>query len=225
MKLHLGVLALMAIFTARVTLADASAVEASSVGCVNNPPKQRQRSEELQSLAKGDQDDRKLPVESIDWQKVRPRDEARRKRVGEIFGEGCVTSAADYSAAALIYQHGDVADHFFQSFLWSKKAFEMGNSSEGHSVANGIDRYLVSLGHKQLFGTQFSQDPASKQWCIEPIEKSFPESRRTQYLKTNLQGSIASFLNFYKSKQLPTAVQDCDHNLQPSPAGIAPGLW
>src|SRR5262245_18012013 len=87
--------------------------------CQEDHTRQAQRSQELRRLAKEDQDDRQGPYDAIDWPKVLVRDENRRKRVGEIFAEGCFQTAADYSAAALIYQHGNVPDHFFQAFLWS----------------------------------------------------------------------------------------------------------
>ncbi len=202
----------------------ASIAQTSSVfiSCDQDLPRQKLRSQELQAIVSDDQKDRTPPV---DWSQVGPRDEIRRKRVGEIFGEGCFNSASDYSAAALIYQHGTVSDHYFQAFLWSKKAFELGNSWEGHSVANGIDRYLVSTGHRQLFGTQFRQDPNTKLWCIEPIEKTFPDSKRVQYLKMSLEESIKMFLKFYKSTQLPGEIETCRRSLKPSPHGIVPGFW
>lgn len=204
----------------------AKAATSSSVGCTQDPDKQKLRSEELQAIVKADQDDREGPVSSIDWSEVQPRDEQRRKRIGEIFGEGCFKSAADYAAAALVYQHGNVPDHFFQTFLWAKKAVELGDSSKNSLMALGIDRYLVNIGHKQLFGTQFSSsDPKTNLWCIEPVEKTFPDSRRIEYLKMNLRDSIAVFLKFYKSGQTPEDVQDCDHILKPSAAGIVPGFW
>ncbi|MBL7670315.1 MAG: hypothetical protein JNM39_07495 [Bdellovibrionaceae bacterium] len=201
------------------------AVAASNDGCLHDSGKQKLRSEEIQALAKSDQLDRQSPMESINWSKVLAQDELRRKRIGEIFGEGCLTSADDYSAAALIYQHGIVPDHYFQAFLWSKKAFELGNSWEGHSIANGIDRYLVSIGYKQIFGTQFSQGSSTKLWCIEPIEESFPESKRVQYLKKNLKESIGDFLKFYNFTQTSDDVPSCNHSLKASPAGTVPGFW
>lgn len=189
--------------------------------CSDDQQRQTLRSQELQSLVKEDQADRVAP---INWDRVLPRDEARRKRVGEIFGEGCFKTEADYSAAALIYQHGTVPDHYFQAFLWSKKAYELGDASKTWDIATGIDRYLVHSGQKQLFGTQFAQD-SKDVWCIEPIEKAFPDSRRADYLKMTLKESIAFFLKFYNSNQLPGNVRECAHTLKPTPAGTVPGFW
>jgi len=51
-----------------------------------------------------------LPPEKL--KQVSVRDLKRRKRVGQIFAEGYMRTAQDYSAAALIYQHGVVPDHY-----------------------------------------------------------------------------------------------------------------
>jgi hypothetical protein len=81
-------------------------------------PIYEQRSMELQKIVKADQDDRqKMPLPPS----VLLRDLKRRMRVGEIFGEGCFKSAADYAAAAPVYQHGTTPDHFYQTFIWSQK--------------------------------------------------------------------------------------------------------
>jgi len=207
-------------FTGCATAPQAQA-NSSFKTCSDDPERQALRSQELQTLAKEDQDDRTAP---IDWERVSPRDETRRKRVGEIFGEGCLKSAADYSAAHLIYQHGTVPDHYFQAFLWAKKAYDLGATSKTWDIATGIDRYLVHSGQKQLFGTQFGQD-SKDVWCIEPIEKTFPDSRRIEYLKMSLRESIAFFLKFYKSDQSPQDIRDCAHSLMPSPPGTVPGFW
>ena len=55
----------------------------------------------------------------------------RRKRVGEIFGEGCFKTAKDYSAASLIFQHGDTPDHYYQA-LWANRAVELGDISQNN---------------------------------------------------------------------------------------------
>ena len=74
----------------------------------------------------------------------------------EILGEGCFKSAEDYAAASLIYQHGDSPDHFFQAFIWALRAVQLGDFQQKSLVAMTVDRYLISSGKKQLFGTQAS---------------------------------------------------------------------
>src|SRR5690606_89236 len=142
------------------------------------------RCRELQQLVQDDQKERE------DWdqlseeekQNVSCHDESRRRRVGERFGEGCFKEARDYAAASLIYQHGDVPDHYFQAFLWAKRAVDSGDLSSKGLVAMTIDRYLVSQGQKQLFGTQaFASEETGWCFCLQPVERSFPDLKRIVY--------------------------------------------
>lgn len=50
--------------------------------------------------------------------------------------------------------HGEVADHYFQAFYFANKADIQGYKDAKWLKAAAIDRYLVSIGHKQLFATQ-----------------------------------------------------------------------
>ena len=192
--------------------------------CTSNPQLQKKKSAELQRIAQEDQADRSVPVDSTDWDKVDARDLERRIQVATIFAEGCLKEASDYTAAALVFQHSDSTDHFYQTFLWAKKAVDLGAESQRWLTAAGLDRYLVKTGQKQLFGTQFYKNFGGL-WCIEPVEKTFPETRRFEFLKMNLHDSIAIFLNYMKSTQLPNDIQDCAHIFKSSPAGTVPGFW
>ncbi|NJM09648.1 MAG: hypothetical protein HC883_01730 [Bdellovibrionaceae bacterium] len=124
------------------------------------------------------------------------------KESEKIFGEGCFKTAEDYAAAARVYQHGNIPDHFFQTFLWAKKAVELGDSSQKRLMAMGVDRHLVNIGHKQLFATQASKPTMNDCWCLEEVEKSFPEKRRVELA----QKSLAEMLQWVDSlnKNQPT---------------------
>src|SRR5437016_5319783 len=80
--------------------------------CISDSNLQKARSKELAELVFADQKAR----ENVFFDKMTKdemknfaiKDLERRKRVGEIMGEGCINTAKDYAAASLIYQHGDV---------------------------------------------------------------------------------------------------------------------
>lgn len=192
--------------------------------CQGQADHQLQRSKELQDIVNADQADRTQEDPSqIDWSVIGPRDEARRKRVGEIYGEGCINSAADYAAAALVYQHGIIPDHYFQTFLWAKRAVELGDASQSRLMEMGIDRYLVQSGKRQLFGTQLgkpSLDPKAC-WCMEELEVSFPELRRKRS-RANAEAYL-NRLNAGNNSCAPSLM--CEKPLKPSPAGTVPGFW
>jgi len=185
-------------------------------------PEYEQRAQELQVIVKADQDDRQtmpLPPEVV------VRDQARRMRVGEIFGEGCFKSAPDFSAAALVYQHGSVPEHFFQTFLWAKRAVELGDASQKRLMGMGLDRYLVNIGKKQLFASQaykLSEEGAC--WCLQPVERSFPDSLRIEYTGHTFDDALKWIEQLNQGTSCPAA-HECAIELEPSPAGTIPGFW
>lgn len=189
--------------------------------------KQQARAKELQEIVKADQAERiNFEKKSAqDLQLMALHDVDRRKRVGEIYGEGCFKTAEDYAAAALVFQHGDLPDHFLTTFLWSKKAVELGDPSQKHLMALAIDRYLVSSNHKQLFGSQAmksDQNPDSC-WCLQEIESSFPDSLKKKYLDKNAQPYTKWLESLNEKRTCPIIF--CEKKLLPSPQGTIPGFW
>lgn len=178
------------------------------------------RSKEIQEIVHADQEDRKvlpLPADVI------LRDQKRRMRIGEIFGEGCIQSANDFSAAALVYQHGNVSEHFFQTFLWAKRATELGDSTQKRLMSFGIDRYLVSINKKQLFASQaYSMNGGC--WCLQPVEQSFPDNKRIEYTGRTLADSFKWINELNKGTACAPAIE-CSSALVPSPSGTVPGFW
>ena len=195
---------------------------------------QSDRSAELQKLLSSDQADRKWAIDLASG--IRPttqvleamaeNDLVRRKRVGEIFGEGCVKGILDYKAASLIYQHGNVPDHFFQAYIWAQKAVNLGSKEEMSEVAMAIDRFLVESGHKELFGTQARQISPSKCYCIQPIEESFPEELRDRY-RGGLNHAYTGLQYLKKLNSASSGCPEayCDTSLLSSPKGSVPGFW
>lgn len=196
---------------------------------------QARRSAELQKIREADQADRAWqtsgpngspqPTQAL-LDKMARNDLQRRKRVGEILGEGCFKTSDDYKAAFTIYQHGNTADQYFQAYLWSNKAFALGDTKVKPMVAEAVDRYLVSIGHKELFGTQAFQTVAPNGcWCIQPIEDSFPASIRNEY-RGGVNAAYTG-LPYLKILNQGThcSVSYCSTDLLPSPQGTVPGLW
>jgi hypothetical protein len=200
-------------------------VSAPLKACPSDSQKQTARSNELQEIVKADQADRQLPGDKIDWSKVTPADEVRAKRVAEIFAEGCFKSAKDYAAAALVFQHGLVPDHYYQAYLWSKKALDLGDNTQKLMVANSIDRYLISLGYKQLFGAQSFRNGPHGCLCLGPTEKEFSDQLRVQISGLSLGNRVKSLQESNKYNPACGAVLYCDKKLRTPPHGLFPGIW
>lgn len=190
--------------------------------CSNDSEKQENRSKELQSIKVEDQKDRIPP---INWDEVSSRDELRRKRVAEIFAEGCFSSTEDYLAAALVFQHGNVADHFFQTFLWAKRAFDLGEKKASHLMALGIDRYLVNLGKKQLFGSQAFKPGPHDCWCLDQVEPTFSEDMRRKYFSKTIEDQISWIQALNKDNSKCENTKFCNRDLSDTPNGTVPGFW
>ena len=195
--------------------------------CLEQPKKQKARSLELQELVKADQKVRENFVhQSLEEQtSMAEEDRKRRQRVGEIFGEGCFKNIEDYQAAALIYQHGDTPDHFYQSFVWSNEAMRLGSKKDAQGVAVAIDRYLVTIGHKQLFGTQaLIVGEKGDCLCFNQNEKTVPASMIKKYGGMSLEQRVAMYVKLFNVSK-SCEIKECPGNLQPTPKGTVPGFW
>ncbi len=157
--------------------------------------------------------------------KVVKRDTIRRRRVGEIFGEGCFQTAKDFAAAAIVFQHGIVSEHFFQAFIWTQRAVELGDSSQKRLMALALDRYLVTIGHKQLFASQAIKPDFKPEtcWCLQPIEESFPDERRKEISGKSRDEAYDWLKELNAGNFCP--IQECKTELKPSPQGTVPGFW
>lgn len=214
------------------TQTSCATTETVGMPCADSTTQSR-RSQELQSLRDADQAERSwqtgpsggvMPTRTI-LEKMSRNDLSRRMRVGAIFGEGCLKSAADFEAAFLIYQHGNTPGQYFQAFLWSKESLALGNLNVKSEVPMAIDRYLVSIGKMQLFGTQATQTTLGGCWCIQPIESSFPTALRDEYRggPNAAYTGLAYLKVLNKDKSCPESY--CATNLRPSPQGTVPGFW
>ncbi|QRN03987.1 hypothetical protein GH742_08965 [Legionella sp. MW5194] len=200
---------------------------ASPDTCVSNPRTQESASQELQQLARDDQADRDDWENMTDEQREQMgiRDLQRRQRVGALFGAGCLKTSYDYLAASLIYQHGDVPDHYYQAYLWAKRAIDSGETDAKSMIALTIDRYLVSINHKQLFGSQlFIKHISNLCGCLEPIEEDFPDEKRIQWSGLSLKDRYDQLQAFNEGKNCGSSFI-CPHDLLPTAEGTFSGIW
>lgn len=198
---------------------------AQYIPCILNSELQKIRSIEIQQLEKADQKDRE------DWNNKTPEERAqvtindlnRRKRLGDIFGEGCFHLAKDYINAAMIFQHGDSPDHFYQAFIWANKSAQLGMNKATNLAALAIDRYLVNINKKQLFGSQAYKFQNSQCFCMPPVEHSFPDSFRQEFAGFTLNDKINWIASLNEGKNCP--ILECNMPLDDTPKGSIPGFW
>ena len=196
--------------------------------CFLDQDTQKNRSEEIHQIYLADQKDRENfdDMNNEERQAMSERDTKRRMRIGEIFAEGCVNQGSDYYDAAMIFQHGDVPDHYFQAFYFANKAENLGYSSAKWLKAAAIDRYLVSIDHKQLFATQFfSSEKTNGCFCLQPVENSFPENLRVEATGKSINEVFDRLDELNKGNNKNCPKEYCPADLKPTPRGTVIGFW
>jgi hypothetical protein len=111
---------------------------------------------ELIRIYSEDQSDR-MPADGkpIDWGIVSPRDRARAIRVKELYASGQLLAGADYFHAAMVLQHGEEPEDFLLCHELCVAAVINGSKPARWLAAASEDRFLMTIGRPQRFGTQF----------------------------------------------------------------------
>lgn len=191
------------------------------------PERYEQASARLEAIRAADQEERKdgrLGPDSI------PRDTERRREVAELFAEGCIKSGRDNHNAAQVFQHGSVPDHYYQTYIWAARAVQLGDEEARRLIPRGIDRYLLSSGYRQLFGTnatgQMQTNAAGKPtgemvWCLPPVAEDFTDEARIAMGEEPLAEKLAWVAEMNSSGEGAF----CDDDLADPPHGLFPGIW
>lgn len=199
--------------------------------CIPHRAASQKLCQELQQIVLDDQvDHKKMPAllgNKNELNKIIISDLMRRQRISEIAKKGGLKSGKDYLRAALIYQHGNNAKHYYQSYVYAKKAAELGEKNASNMSALAIDRYLISKGQKQLFGSQFlikrlEHNLDAFCLCLQDVELSFPDNLRKIYSGYTLKDQCKITSKFYA---LPQCARSCAIRLKPTPKNTVFDLW
>ncbi len=137
---------------------------------------------ELYALYAADQADRTGErYEDIDWATVSKRDDERRARVLVIMHEGGARVAVDYLHAAMVLQHGDGPEDYASAHAWALRAVELAPTdarARWLAVATK-DRYLMSTGKPQWYGTQFRKNDG--RWTLYDVDASIKDEDRLKW--------------------------------------------
>ena len=92
-----------------------------------------------------------------------PRDRSRRRRVKELFAADGLRTANDYYYSAMILQHGEGPEDFLLAHELCVAAMATGriDPKTRWLAAASEDRFLMSIGRPQRFGTQFHSEGAA----------------------------------------------------------------
>lgn len=93
--------------------------------------------------------------EHVSWDEITRHDAERRKQVHVLLANDQITSAQDFRDASFIFQHGQTADDYLLAHVLAVEAIVRGDTASKWIAAATLDRYLQTIGQKQVFGTQF----------------------------------------------------------------------
>jgi hypothetical protein len=110
---------------------------------------------EMTVIFDADQAARNVP--KIDWTILHPQDQARRVRTKVLLDSAALRTGNDFYHAAFVFQHGDKPNDFLIAHTLAVIAAARGNGDAPWIAAATLDRYLQSIGQKQIYGTQFTR--------------------------------------------------------------------
>lgn len=106
-----------------------------------------------------------------DWQRLQ---KARRMVEAQL-----LSSAADYYHAAMLLQHGSTPDDFRTAQQLAHTAAELGEPRGIKLSALAEDRYLISIGMPQKYGSQFACTPRNG-WQLRPVDPAVTDAQRQE---------------------------------------------
>ncbi len=133
---------------------------------------------ELQRMFADDQADRTPGLHGIDWSVVGPRDQARLKRARELYQAGELRTGKDWLHAALILQHSSEPNDYLLAHEMCVAALAEGERGARWLVAATEDRFLMSIGRTQRFGTQYEAADAPGKFRLAPTDPQVTDELR-----------------------------------------------
>ncbi len=145
---------------------------------------------------------------AIDWNIVTPEslkqvkknDQQRRQKVLKLHTVGKIKTALDYHHAALIMQHGETTEDFRLAHEFAEEAVSMGDGSARWLYAATFDRWLLSSGRAQKYGTQFKEVSKGKWELAEPIDPTVTDENRANYNVPPLKDALRRYKEKYNLK-------------------------
>ena len=138
--------------------------------------------EGLSRAEAADQADRRPGPNGIDWSRITPRDQGRRRAVMQWLARGEIRTGQDYFNAAVIMQHGDSVKDARMALAFATLAAQLDPArvEARQMTAMSWDRLLEDQGQPQWYGTQFVRSASSGAWQLYPVQPgAISEQQRT----------------------------------------------
>lgn len=115
---------------------------------------------EMTAIFKADQAAR-ADWANADHAQVARDDDARLGRTRVLLDTGALNSGTDFFHAAFIFQHGGASANYLLAHSLAMVAIARGRADATWIASATLDRYLQSVGQKQVLGTQFQTRPGT----------------------------------------------------------------
>lgn len=155
--------------------------------------------EELKKLYEADVEERKkLGMEKEEvGEELLKHDKNRRQKVKEMIEKGKLGVAEDFHHASVIFQHGETSDDYKLANQLAKKAMGLGEERAKWLYAASLDRWFLSAGKPQKFGTQFVRNSQDEWELAQPLDPSVTDEERAKYNVPPLSKALESFKQKY----------------------------
>jgi hypothetical protein len=139
---------------------------------------------ELADLFAADQKDREDRLSEKDPAMFLARDRARMARARQIFElrKTAVITPEGLYHLAMLFQHGHNSDDYLKAWQLAEESEKAGHIFGGELAAAAEDRYLLSVGKKQKWGTQFRKEEKGKTVLLDMLPDA--ESGVTDEMRT-----------------------------------------
>lgn len=136
---------------------------------------------ELEKLYAEDQADRNSASINTDWEAISIRDEQREIRVKQLLSTGSLGGGAEYYHAAMILQHASTPDDYLLAHDLCVIAISKGEQKAKWLAAASMDRFLVSVGRSQRFGTQFLSNKSYRPPRLVQVDPNVSDALRQEF--------------------------------------------
>ncbi len=128
----------------------------------------------LDDLHTADQKDReKIYSTAEDVEALKQRDADRRRELVEMIGQGAVNTSNDMYHAAVLFLHGTEPKEFLSAHRLATMSSINGHRPSRWLAAATLDRFLMSIGLPQTYGTQFEHNDEDNRYQLRlPIDDS-----------------------------------------------------
>lgn len=128
----------------------------------------------LQELYEADQSDRQRVYDTNEAVRdLQHKDAMRRTMVSQMMQNGEVSTTLDLYRAAVIFQHGAQPKDFMTAHRLASMAAINGHKQSRWLMAATLDRFLMTVGLAQIYGTQFEHNPEENKYQLRlPIDDS-----------------------------------------------------